>query len=104
MAMLTSNALTGIRNYIKRTVAYAKYKYNGSYVKTSLNDVTIGSDGVIRISFTIEPGSSSGSITEVQLYDSDSNLWLSKSVNLSMSNVTTGYFELVELELKEVDE
>lgn len=103
MALLTSTALSEFRDFIKRTVYYARYKYNGSYIKTNLNDITITSAGVVQISFLIEPGSTSGTVTEVQLFDRDSNLWFSKSVNLNMANVAEGFFYLVEIQITEID-
>ena len=97
MALLTTTALDRLKKYIKRTVNYAKYKMNGNYVKVPLTDIQIDSSGVIRITFMIEPGGSNAQVTEVQLYDMDNQLWLSKSTNISMSSVEEGYLELIKI-------
>ena len=104
MALLTTAAMTGLRNYVKRTVSYAKYKMDGSYIQTKLNDVAVDATGTIRISFMIYPKSGSSKVTEVQLYDCDNQLWLSETKNLSMENISEGWYELVKLKIVEVDE
>ena len=104
MALLTQAAMTGFREYVKRTVSYARYKMNGSYVKTELSDVTVDSSGVVRISFMIYPKTGTETVTEVQLYDTSGNLWLSQAKNLTMKSVGDGFYELVKFPIVEVDE
>ena len=102
MAMLTSTALAGYRNYTKRIVAYAKYKIGSTYYKTGIESVKVLSSGIVEISFMIELDSGSGTVTEVQLYNTDNELWLSKTESLKLSDVSEGFLYVVQLDIKEV--
>ena len=83
MALLTSAAIQGYRDYTKRRIAYAKYKVGSTYCKVPLS-------------------SGSGEVPEVQLYDTDNQLWLSKAERLKMDSVAEGFSYIVQLEISEV--
>ena len=104
MAMLTSTALQGYRDYTKRAVSYARYKIGSTWHETKIQSIKILSTGVVEIAFMIELSSGSGTVTEVQLYDTGGQLWLSKSESLKMSNVSEGFLYVVRLDIKEVSE
>ena len=101
-AMLTSAALQGIRGYVKRRVLYARYKIGSTYYKVPLNSIEVMSNGTIEITFMIELESGSGTVTEVQLYDTEQQLWLSKSESLEMSDVSEGFLYVVRVRIEEV--
>ncbi len=91
--MLTSNALTGFKNYVKRTVAYAKYKIGSSYYRAELTNVEVDSAGKIRIEFVMDPQiAGSVTITAVQLYDAENNLWLETAANVTRKSTQEGVF------------
>lgn len=102
MAMLTSAALTGYRNYTKRVVSYAKYKIGSTYYESRIESVKTLSSGIVEISFMIELESGSGTVSEVQLYNTDNELWLSKAESLKLSDVSEGFLYVVRLDIKEV--
>ena len=102
MAMLTSAALTGYRNYTKRVVSYAKYKIGSTYYESRIESVKTLSSGIVEISFMIELESGSGTVSEVQLYYTDNELWLSKAESLKLSDVSEGFLYVVRLDIKEV--
>ena len=102
MALLTSNALLGIRNYVKRRVAYAKYKIGSTYYKADIESITVLSSGIVEITFMIELSGGSGTVTEVQLYDTENQLWLSKSESLNMSDVSEGFYYVIRIDIEEV--
>ena len=91
MALLTSAAIQGYRDYTKRRIAYAKYKVGSTYYKVPIESVTTTSDGMLEIAFKIELSSGSGEVSEVQLYDTDNQLWLSKAERLKMDSVAEGF-------------
>lgn len=101
-AMLTTSALQGIRGYIKRRVLYARYKIGSTYYKVPLNSIEVMSNGVVEITFMIEMESGSGTVTEVQLYDTEQQLWLSKPESLAMSDVSEGFLYVVRVKIEEV--
>lgn len=43
--MIDSAGFTDLRNYIKRRVAYAKYRVGNTYIKTDLSDVAVLPNG-----------------------------------------------------------
>ena len=102
MAMLTSAALTGYRNYTKRVVSYAKYKIGSTYYESRIESVKTLWSGIVEISFMIELESGSGTVSEVQLYNTDNELWLSKAESLKLSDVSEGFLYVVRLDIKEV--
>lgn len=104
MALLTAAAITGFREYVKRTVVKAKYRIGGTLYDAQLNDIVVDGSGIVRISFMINPPTAGNvTITEVQLYDNAGQLWLSKAVSLDMSAVAEGYYYLVKLQIKETE-
>ena len=50
----------------------------------------------------IELESGSGTVSEVQLYNTDNELWLSKAESLKLSDVSEGFLYVVRLDIKEV--
>lgn len=53
--MLSAAALAGFRNHAKNTVAYAKYKIGSTYYRSEITDITISSDGKVKIEFILNP-------------------------------------------------
>lgn len=102
MALLTSAALQGYRDFTKRRVSYARYLIGSTWYKTNIESVETLSSGIVEISFMIELDSGSGTVTQVQLYDTDNQLWLSKNESLKMSDVSEGYLYVVQLDIQEV--
>jgi len=102
MAMLTNAAIQGYRDYTKRRIAYAKYKIGSTYYESLIDSVAVTSAGAVEVAFKIELKSGSGTVTEVQLYDTDNQLWLSKTENLKMDSVAEGFTYVVQLTIKEV--
>lgn len=102
MAMLTEKALQGYREYTKRTIAYARYKIGSTYYKTLIQDIKIQADGKLAVRFMIEPKiNNKVTITEVQLFDTDNNLWLSKAENLEKESAQEGFYYLFKITIKE---
>lgn len=102
MALLTKAAIQGYRNYTSRRIAYAKYKVGSAYHKSLIDSVEMTPDGTVEISFKIELASGSGEVTEVQLYDTDNQLWFSKAERLKMDSVAEGFLYVVQLNITEI--
>lgn len=102
MSMLTAKALDGYREYTKRTIAYARYKIGSTYYKVPIKDTKIQSDGKLAVTFLIEPQiSSKVAITEVQLFDTNNDLWLSKAENLVKEAAQEGFYYVFKIAIKE---
>ena len=102
MALLTETALADMREYIKRRIDHAQYKLGSVWHKEYLESVTINGN-VVKIKFMIEPDTA-GTVTQVQLIDTDSQVWYDKSVRLKMADVSEGYAYVVRIGITETEE
>lgn len=91
MALLTAAAIEGYKEYTRRTIAYAQYKVGGVYYKANIASVSVQSDGRLAVDIIIDhtvPGNIT--VTEIQLYDTNKVLWLSKPENISRKDAQEG--------------
>ncbi len=91
MTLLTPEAISGYKDYTKRTIAYAQYKAGGNYYKSKISNVFVMPDGRLAVDFLIDhtvPGDIT--VTEVQLYNTSNKLWLSKPENIRRKDVQEG--------------
>lgn len=102
MALLTSAAIKGYRDYTMRRIAYAKFKVGSTEYKTNIESVKVTDSGTVEIAFKIELASGSGKVSQISLYDTDNQLWLSKTENLQMDSVAEGFYYVVQLDIAEV--
>ena len=102
MALLTSAAIKGYRAYTMRRIAYAKFKVGSTEYKTNIESVKVTDSGTVEIAFKIELASGSGTVSQISLYDTDNQLWLSKTENLQMDSVAEGFYYVVQLDIAEV--
>lgn len=89
--MFTTTALTALKNCIKDHISYAQYKAGGAYYRAEIRSAYIMSDGRVAITFLIDhtlPGNIT--VTEVQLYDRNGQLWASKPENITRKAVQEG--------------
>lgn len=92
MKLLTSKAIQGYRDYTKRTIAYAKYKVGSTYHKTKIESVDVTEEGIVEVRFKIEAATTgAATVTEIQLYDTNNDLWLSKQEFLEMNSVAEAF-------------
>ena len=101
MALLTSAAIKGYRDYTMRRIAYAKFKVGSTEYKTNIESVKVTDSGTVEIAFKIELASGSGTVSQISLYDTDNQLWLSKTENLQMDSVAEGFYYVVQLDIAE---
>lgn len=100
--MFTENAMLGFKKYIQRTVAYAQYKVGSTYYRTDIKKIEINKDGKVEIDFIVDhtlPGDIK--ITEVQLYDNESKLWLSKPESITRKARQEGVFYRFTIDVRE---
>ena len=91
MGMLTDTAMRGYKEYTRAEIAYAKYKVGNTYHPATIQSKEYLADGRLAVKVLIEPPESgSVKITEIQLYDTNNNLWLKKAENIIREDVTAG--------------
>lgn len=91
MGLLTPEAMEGYKEYTKNIIAYAQYKAGDTYYKTNISSVSVLADGRLAVDFLIDhtvPGDIN--VTEVQLYNTNNKLWLSKPENILRKDVQEG--------------
>lgn len=89
--MLSSAALTSMRNHLKNNIAYAQYKVGGTYYKTDIQTAEVLADGRIAITIVIDHTVAGNiTVTEVQLYDHNGTLWASKAESITRKDVQEG--------------
>jgi len=91
MGLLTAEAIEGYKDYTKKTIAYAQYKAGGTYYKANISSVSVLPDGRLAVDFLIDhtvPGDIN--VTEVQLYNTNNKLWLSKPESILRKDVQEG--------------
>ena len=91
MGLLTTEANEGYKDYTKKTIAYAQYKAGGTYYKAKISSVSALPDGRLAVDFLIDhtvPGNIN--VTEVQLYNTNNKLWLSKPESILRKDVQEG--------------
>jgi hypothetical protein len=89
--MLTSTALTALKNCILTNVAYARYKVGSSYYEAPIRSASILGDGRVAITFLIDHTISGDiTVTEVQLYNHNGVLWASKAESITRRAVVEG--------------
>lgn len=103
MKLLTAAALEGYRKYTKRILHHARYKIGNNWIETPVDSVEITSRGVVEVTFMIN-GTGSGTVTAVQLYDNENQLWLQKSESLKLESVATGFLYTAQIEIKEKED
>lgn len=101
MAKLTANALEGFRQYVKRTIAYAKFRVGSTYHTVPIESVSFRGD-YVEIRFKIEVDTAGTAVVnQCQLYNNDNQLWYQSTESLKMESVAEGYFYIVRVSIKE---
>ena len=88
--MLDTAGFNDLRSYIKRRIAYARYRVGSTYYKTYLSDVTVRADGTVRAQLNINSGGSAITVNWVGLYNSDNALWCHQDCSITVSPNQTG--------------
>jgi hypothetical protein len=101
--VLTNKAIESFKKFIERNTAYAKYKIGSTYYKVPIHRRERLSDGKVAVFFEIEPNASSTVyISEVQIYDTDNELWATKAENIEIESVQDGALYRFAFDFKEV--
>lgn len=101
--MLDTAAFADLRNYIKRRIAYARYRMDGSYFTADLTDVKILDNGTVRAQLSIAPGGTA-TIDRVELYNTDGQLWAHQNCNLTISTEQPGILYWFDFSVVEQEE
>lgn len=104
--MLTQTALQGMKKYTQRVISHAKYKICSTYYDAQIDRIdTTSSSTVMTAYLVLNPplNTNKAVITEVQLYDTGNNLFLSKAENLEINPLLEGALYLLTFEFDETE-
>ncbi len=103
MPILTANAIEGYKKDTERKIAFARYKIGNIYYDVPIHRRERLPDGRVAVYFSITPAAGkSVTISEVQLIDTNNDLWASKTENIVISNVQEGVLYRFTFDFKEV--
>ena len=86
--MLTNSALNSLRNHLKNSIAYARYKVGSTYYQA---EIEVLADGRIAVTFIIDHTVAGNiTVTEVQLFDHNGTLWASKAESITRKDAQEG--------------
>jgi hypothetical protein len=101
--MLTDKAIESFKKFIERNTAYAKYKIGSTYYKVPIHRRERLPDGKVAVYFEIEPNApSTVHVTEVQIYDTDNELWATKTENIEIESIQDGALYRFAFDFREV--
>lgn len=86
--MIDTAGLQDLRNYIKRRVAYGRYRVGSTYYKCDLSDVQVLSNGTVRAQMAITGGLIT--VNRVELFNSDQQMWAHSDCSITLKTGQTG--------------
>lgn len=103
MGILTAEAIKGYKTDTLRKIARARYRIGSTWYEPVIHRREWMGDGRVAIYFSITPGIGGNvTIAEVQLFDTNNNLWASKVESITISGVQEGVLYRFAFDFKEV--
>jgi len=91
MAILTPTAIEGYKQYTNSVINSARYRIGSTYYNAPITRRERLPDGSVAVYFSIEPGISGNvTIVEVQLLDTNNNLWAAKPESIVINGLQKG--------------
>lgn len=86
---LTDTAITGIKNHILSTLAYAQYRAGGKWTKIDIEKVYVMTDGRVAVTIFFDENAPD-EITGIRLYDRSGSIWASGDVDINKTTYPEG--------------
>lgn len=99
--MLDAAGFTDLRNYIKRRIAYGRYRVGSTWYKTYLSKIEVMSDGKVRAQMNVNSGGSSITVNRAELYNQEQQLWAHNDCNIQLTPDQTGVLLWFDFVLRE---
>lgn len=100
--MLQAAAFTDLRNYIKRRISRAQYRVGSTWYDAPIVETVITSDGTVRVKSQIAHGAAC-TISEVRLFNTEGQVWATKSVNVVLETASTNLLQWFDFKLTETE-
>lgn len=103
MPILTEQAIEGYKKDTERKIARARYKIGNNYFDVPIHRRERLPDGRVAVYFAITPAAVGNvTISEVQLFDTNNDLWATKTEDIVISGVQEGILYRFTFDFKEV--
>ncbi len=103
MPILTEAAIEGYKVDTNRKIARARYKIGDTYYDVPIHRRERLTDGRVAVYFSITPAiNGNTTISEVQLFDTNNDLWASKTEKIVLNGVQEGVLYRFTFDFKEV--
>jgi hypothetical protein len=99
--MIDTAGFKDIRNYIKRRIAYAKYRIGTTSTRAPVIDVEILTDGTVRVQLDIAFSQKPVTVNRVELYNTEQELWAHQDCNIRIEETQTGFLYWFDFSVKE---
>lgn len=100
--MLTTAALTDLREYIKRRISHAEYRIGSTYHRADISEAEITAGGVVRIKIPITQPTPV-TITQVRLISQTNQIWATKNISVTTNSLQTHYLQWFDFVITEVE-
>lgn len=80
------------RKFLKRRLAYARYRVGSTFYKTTISTITIFDDGKVRVTVNVNANNNSIRVNRVELYNTDAQLFAHQDCDLPLAQGQTGIF------------
>jgi len=98
--MLTTQAFTDLRYFIKRRIAKVQYRVDSTWYDAPIVDAGFTSEGIVRIKSQIAHGAAC-TIVEVRLLNTENSVWATKTVNVVIENASTNLLQWFDFIISE---
>ena len=98
--MLTAQAFTDFRNFIKGRVGKAQYRVGSTWYNAPIVETVITRDGTVRIKSQIAHGAPC-TIAEVRLLNNENAPWATKTVTIVIETATTNLLQWFDFKITE---
>ena len=98
--MITTQAFTDFRNFIRRRVGRAQYRVGSTWYDAPIVSTEITSDGTVRIKSQIAHGAAC-TIAEVRLLNTENVVWATKTVTVLIENAGTSLLQWFDFKITE---
>jgi len=103
MPILTASAIEGYKKDTDRKIARARYRIGTTWHDAPIHRRERLKDGRVAVYFSITPNISGNvTITEVQLFDTNNDLWATNAENILLSGVQSGVLYRFAFDFREV--
>ncbi len=103
MPILTEKAIEGYKKDTEMKIARARYRIGEEYFDVPIHRRERLPDGRVAVYFAITPATAgSVTISEVQLFDNNNDLWAAKTEDIVISGVQEGVLYRFTFDFKEV--